>query len=51
MKKPNLAAAIFSVAATLTLSNAAFADGYPSRPVTFIGPTARAARSTCWRAR
>jgi tripartite-type tricarboxylate transporter receptor subunit TctC len=38
MKKHSLAAALFSFAATLTLSNAAFADGYPSRPVTFIVP-------------
>jgi tripartite-type tricarboxylate transporter receptor subunit TctC len=38
MKKRFLAAASFSLAATLTFSNAAMADGYPSRPVTFIVP-------------
>ena len=38
MKKQYLAAALLGFAATLTLSNAAFAQGYPTRPITFIVP-------------
>src|SRR5258708_25254456 len=38
MKKQYIAAALLSLAATLTLSNAVFAQGYPIRPVTFIVP-------------
>ncbi|AMN39306.1 Bug family tripartite tricarboxylate transporter substrate binding protein [Rhodoplanes sp. Z2-YC6860] len=38
MKKRLFAAAAFGLAATLTVSNAAMADGYPNRPVTFIVP-------------
>ena len=37
MKKQRFAAALLS-AATLSLSNAAFAQGYPTRPITFIVP-------------
>ena len=38
MRKPTLAAALLSFAATFTLPNAASAQGYPNRPVTFIVP-------------
>jgi tripartite-type tricarboxylate transporter receptor subunit TctC len=38
MKSRFLAAASFSLAAALMASNAAMADGYPNRPVTFIVP-------------
>ena len=38
MKKQHVVAALLSFAATFTLSNAASAQGYPTRPVTFIVP-------------
>ena len=38
MKKQMLVAALLGFAATFALPNAAFAQGYPSRPVTFIVP-------------